>query len=94
MSEVRPTLLDDVHLAAGRRSGDPGSTGQDGRFLNWLGRHAMKARPEIDDEDDEVSDDEDFDDDSELDEDEDDLDNEDEEEEETWQVSRNLTSVG
>ena len=91
---MRPTLLDNVHVAARRSSGNPGSAGQDGRFLNWLGRHAMNARPEFDDEDDEVFDDEDFDDDSELDEDEDDLDDEDEEEEETWQVSRNLTSVG
>jgi hypothetical protein len=61
MPEVRPTLLDDLYFAAGRRPGDPGSTGQDVRFLNWLGRHAMKVRPEFDDEDDEVFDDEDFD---------------------------------
>ena len=45
-----------------------------------------KARPDLDDEDDELFEDEEFDDDLEPDEDLDDLGEDDEEEEETWQV--------
>ena len=90
-----PALLDDILLPARCRSAPAGgATGEDGRFLNWQNRHAMNARPDIDDEDDEVYEDEDFDEDAELDEDEDDLGEEDEEEEETWQVFPYLDFVG
>lgn len=87
MPEVRPPLLDYLSDTARRRSGPGGPSRETGHALNFLRRHAMNARPDVDDdEDDEVFDDEDFDGDSDVDEDEDDVDEEDGEEEETWQV--------
>jgi hypothetical protein len=51
----------------------------------------MNARPDIDDEDDEILEDEEFDEDSRLDEEDEDSDEEDEDEEETWQVFASAT---
>jgi hypothetical protein len=85
MPEVRPPLLDNLPHAAWRHAAGSCPTAQARDFLT-VGP-AMNAKPDIDDEEDEVLEDEDFEDDRESDEEDGDLDEEDDDEEETWQVS-------
>jgi hypothetical protein len=71
---LRETLLDNLSVTAGRRSGRTGSQSR-----------RLRVNPTLQD-DDEVLDDEEFDEDEDADKDDDDDDSDDEEEEETWQV--------
>ena len=82
---MRPPLLDDLPHSTRLNPGGPSATAQAGYSLTSRNQ-AMKAMPDIDDEEDEILEDEDFDEDTESDEDDEDLDEEDDEEEETWQV--------
>jgi hypothetical protein len=91
MPEMWPPLLDDLPHAAWRRAAGSCSAAQACGVLT--DGPAMNAKPDIDDDEDEVFEDEDFDDDRESEEEDEELDEEDDDEEETWQVRR-LDFVG
>jgi hypothetical protein len=92
LPEVWPSLLDYLYHPTRQGSSSTCATAQ--TYKSVIARvHAMNAKPDSEDEDDEVFEDEDFDEDAELDEDDEDLDEDDGEEEETWQVAR-LDFVG
>lgn len=87
MPEVRPPLLDNVSVTAGRRTrdyrGGRARSSGEARCRIILRSRIMHTSP--DDEDDEVLEDDEFDEDPDSDDDDEDADD-DEEEEETWQV--------